>query len=251
MEPIYIIILFAGGILEGLYASTVGGGALVSIPLLFLTGLPIHVVIATNRLAAVFLEASSALRYYKEKALNIKYGVLFGLIAATGSFIGSNLVIKIDEKHLSLAAAILLLAVFAILMFKKQFGVTAQKMSRRHWILACIFTFLLGIYGGFFGAGFGTFITIVFILTGLSLLNSAAISRVVGLLMSVSAAIVFIFNGLVNYPYALSLGIGVAIGGWIGAGIAVKKGSKYVKLLLVIVILFTAGKLAMDFAYAG
>jgi len=243
----YLIILFVGGILAGLYGSTVGSGGLISLPLVLLTGLPIHTAIATNRFGATLLELSSAARFHKEKELNIKLGLLFGVTAALGSFIGSNLVINFDEKYLNLITAILLVSIFLILIFKNKLGIREKIISHKHWLIAAMSTFLLGIYGGFLGVGFGTLITFVFVLIGLNFVRSAAVSRVVGLIMSAVATAVFAFNGLINYPYALALGLGLAIGGWIGAGIGVKKGNDYIKLLFIIILLATIAKLVFEF----
>ncbi|MBI2634754.1 sulfite exporter TauE/SafE family protein [Candidatus Peregrinibacteria bacterium] len=243
----YLIILFIGGILAGLYGSTVGSGGLISFPLVLLTGLPIHTAIATNRFGAMLLELSSAARFHKEKELNIKLGLLFGLTAALGSFIGSNLVINFDEKYLNLITAILLVSIFFILVIRNKLGIREKKISHKHWLIAAISTFFLGIYGGFFGVGFGTLITFVFVLVGLNFVKSAAVSRVVGLIMSAVATAVFAFNGLINYPYALAIGLGLAIGGWIGAGIGVKKGNSYIRVLFIIILLATIVKLVFDF----
>lgn len=247
MEPMYIIILFVGGILSGLYGSTVGSGGLVSFPLVLLTGLPIHSAIATNRFGAAMLELVSASRFYKEKKLNFKLGLLFGLAPALGSVIGSNLVFDVDEKYLNLIIAIVLVSVFLILIFKNKLGIQEKAISRKHWVAALFGSFLLGIYGGFFGVGFGTFITFIFLLVGLNFVKSAAVSRVVGLVMSLTATAVFAYHGAINYPYAIALGLGLAIGGWIGAGIGVKKGNEYIRILFLVILLATIGKLIFEF----
>jgi uncharacterized membrane protein YfcA len=230
MEPMYTIILFAGGTLSGLYGSTVGSGGLVSFPLVLLTGLPIHSAIATNRFGATMLELASAARFHKEKQLNFKLGLLFGLAAALGSFIGSNIVFNIDEKYLNLIIAIVLISVFLVLIFKNKLGLQDKAISHKHWIAALFSSFLFGIYGGFFGVGFGTFITFVFILVGLNFVQSAAVSRVVGLVKTLTATAVLAYHGAINYPYAIALGLGLAIGGWIGAGIGIKKGNEYIRI---------------------
>ncbi|QQR84031.1 sulfite exporter TauE/SafE family protein [Candidatus Peregrinibacteria bacterium] len=247
MEPLHTVILFVGGILSGLYGSTVGSGGLVSFPLVLLTGLPIHSAIATNRFGATLLELSSTARFYKEKKLNFKLGLVFGLVAAFGSFIGSNIVFNIDEKYLNLIIAIALLSVFLVLIFKNKLGLQEKNISRKHWIAALFGSLLLGIYGGFFGIGFGTFITFIFLLIGLNFIKSAAVSRVVGLVMSLTATAVFAYHDAINYPYAIALGLGLAIGGWIGVGIGVKKGNEYIRILFLVILLTTIGKLIFEF----
>jgi uncharacterized protein len=245
MEPFFLIILFAGGILEGLYASNVGCGALVSIPLLLLTGLPVHHAIATNRFSAIFLESSSALKYHTGKKLKLKYALPLGLLASIGSLIGSNLVTGVDETFLNHATAVLLAVIFVIILFKDRIGLAERPEPKIPWLLSGTAIFLLGIYGGFFGAGFGTMATFVLLMAGFSFITGAANSRIIGLMMSVPATVVFILNGLVNYPYGISLGIGTAIGGWIGAGIGIKKGNIFIKTLFIIVLIASIIKLVL------
>jgi len=243
----FLALLFFGGILSGLYGSSVGSSGLISFPLVLLTGLPIHTAIATNRFGSIFVELGSAARFHREKELDFKLGILFGIIAALGSFIGSNLAITFDEKYLNLVTAVLLLLAFVILVFKNNLGIAQREPSRKHWIISTILTFLLGIYGGFFGTGFGTLMTFVFVLVGFNFIKSAAVSRVVGLIMSIVATAVFAFHGLINYPYALALGFGLLIGGWVGVEIGIKKGNGYVRVLFIIILLATIAKLVFDF----
>ena len=239
--------VFVGGILAGLYGSSVGSGGLVSLPVLLLTGLPVHIAIATNRFGAVLLELSSAFRFYREKKLNLRLGILFGVLAAIGSFVGSNILLKIDESYLRIITAILLVAVFFILIFKQKLGIKEIKTFKNKWYVAGILTVVLGIYGGISGAGFGTFISFVFVITGSTFVQSAGISRVVGFIMSFVATIVFAFHGVINYPLAISLGIGYAIGGWIGAGISIKKGNNFIRVLFIVILVVSVFKLLFGF----
>ncbi len=243
MQQIFPIILFVGGILGGLYASNVGGGALISFPLLVLTGLPTHSVIATQRFAAVILELVSAARFYKEKQINLKIGVMLGLIAACGSVIGSKIVLAVSERFLNLVVGVLFLIVFVVLFNKDRIGIKEKPLTHKNLALASVATFLLAIYGGFFGAGFGFFIIVVLVLLGFTFIKSAAIGRVVGFFMSAASAIVFARSGLINYQYGIALGAGFAIGSWVGIGIAMKRGDKYIKSLLIIIMILSLVKL--------
>lgn len=172
---------------------------------------------------------------------------MLGLIAAVGSFIGSSIVIRINEKSLNLIIAAILLILSITLFNKDKIGIKEKKFNHKNIIIVSFFTFLLGIYGGFFGGGFGTFIMFLLVMLGLTFIKSAAIGRIVGFIMSASASIVFALNGLINYTYALSLGLGCALGSWIGVGIALKKGDKFIKTLFIIIIFLTIAKLVLNF----
>ena len=141
MEILKAIGLFFAGIIGGLYAANVGGGALISFPLLLLTGLPTASAIATQRLAAVILEGGAALKFYRTKNLNLKLGIFLGIAAAAGSLLGSKILISINERHLNLIIGILLFFITIFILFKDRFGIKEIKLSKIHFAQLFIFTF--------------------------------------------------------------------------------------------------------------
>jgi uncharacterized membrane protein YfcA len=93
----------------------------------------------------------------------------------------------------------------------------AERSSKYRW-LVCVFQFLIGIYGGYFGAGIG-----ILMLSSLSLLNIGNIHHVNGLktilagLINGVSMIVFIGDGKVNWTLAVPMIASAMIGGWLGA----------------------------------
>ncbi|MBI4092200.1 MAG: sulfite exporter TauE/SafE family protein, partial [Candidatus Levybacteria bacterium] len=136
---------------------------------------------------------------------------------------------------------------FLILFNKDKFKIKEKNLTHKNFVLAALSIFLIAIYGGFFGAGFGFFSIVVLVLLGFSFMKSAAMARVIGFFMSLASTIVFIQNNVINYPFALSLGLGYAIGSWIGIGIAIKKGENYIKSLLIIITILTLFRLLGGF----
>ena len=239
-----LIALFIGGIVGGLYASNVGGGALISFPqFLILVGLPTHVAIATQRFSAVILELTSAIRFHREKELNLKIGLALGIFAIIGSFIGTKINLAVNEKALNLAASVLFFIAFLIMFNKDRLKIKERIMSHKNFAMTALATFLLSIYGGFFGAGFGFFIIILLVISGFSFIKGAAIGRVIGFFMSLTSALVFAQSGVINFTYGLAVGVGFATGSWVCIGIAIKKGDNYIKSLLLIIMLLTLLKL--------
>ena len=237
------LFVFIGGFVAGLYGSSVGSGGLVSLPTLILTGLPIHIAIATNRFAVFFLETIAAIRFRKEIKFNVPFGLLLGFLAAIGAYFGSKMILNIEPELLNPIIAVVLILVFIFLLFNKKME-EKETHQRKYYLLLLITTVpLLGIYGGSFGAGFGTFTMILLIAAGYSYIQSAALSRVIGSIMSLTAALTFAFHGVIDYKNGIVLAAGYSLGGWIGAGISVKKGSKYVRLLLFVVVVISALKL--------
>lgn len=245
MNLFHLALLFFGGIAAGLYASSVGGGGLFTLPLLLLTGLPTHIALGTQRFAAVILELASSAKFHKEKKVAFRLAIPLGILAGVGALLGVSIVLALDEQYLKIIIALLLVAVYFI--SNKKRGVKEYTKTRKHYFLLGLSTFLIGIWGGFFGPGFGAFSVMLLVSFGYTFIESAAVSRVIGVFMSVVAMIVFARSGYIHYLYGTTLGAGFAVGSWVGIGIALKKGDRYVRRLLGGIILLTVCKLLLDF----
>jgi uncharacterized membrane protein YfcA len=229
-------VLVFGGFLTGLYGATVGGGGLLSFPLLVLCGLPTHTAIATNRFAAIILESVSAWRFHREKCLNARLILLaltIGASASFGSVLGSLIVLELNERLVNGLVAALLSSVAVLLILRRDLGMSVKKDAVPNWGILLAASFFLGIYGGFIGTGMGTFMSVLLLGSGFAFLESSAVCRLAGVVWSSSAAVVFAFSGTIEYGYGLALGLGFALGGWVGAGIGIKRGNSFIRLLLL------------------
>ncbi len=241
------IIIFLAGVVGGLYGSTVGGGALVTLPVLILTGLPIHLALGTQRLGALILEIVSSIRFHTKGRFNLKLASVLGSISAVGAAIGANFVVSLPESTLNVVVGILLVLIAIILLNKEKLGIKERPLTRKHLTLLYFAVFPLGIWGSFIGAGFGIFSSMLLLIFGFNFREAAASARVIGSFVGLVSAYVFATHGLIHYPYALTLGSGFAIGSWIGIGIALKRGDNYIKGLILLVIVLSVVKLISDF----
>lgn len=253
MNILEIILLFFGGLVAGSYGSIVGGGSLVSFPLLILLGLPTETAIGTNRFNAIFSEASSSFAYWRKNLLQWKYALPLGVLSIPASILGAQIVSGVSDNTINIiiAAALLLLLIFLpkINQMKPTKASSGQIVSytSKKYLGMSVIVLSLAVYGGFYGAGFGTFILFPFILIGgSSFLQGSANARFVGLLMSIAASVVFISNGQVDYAAAMPQLIGGIIGAQLGVKFAVKAESKWIKLVLTLVVIASAVKLLLD-----
>lgn len=254
MEFLQWGILIVGGFVGGFFGAAVGSAGLISLPILLLLGLSPHDAIGTTRPAAVVLEAVSAMGYRRGKILTndlFGRGLLYGIAGAVGSAIGAVLIAQMTDQMLRLLLSIIILSMTVALLAKKHLGLAEHRQRQRRYVWIAISTFLTGLYAGMFGFTFGSVITIVLSAFGYKLLQSAAMARVIGTITSGAAAAVFAWQGYIHWSVAIALGIGFAIGGWMGARYAAKAGNRYVKVLLVLVVLCSVAKLIFDYVQAG
>ena len=240
-----ILVLLIGGFIAGFYSSGVGGGGLIVFPLLLFSGLPTVIAIGTMKLVGTFLTLFSAARFRVEKKLNLKTGIFLGVFGGIGALIGSVIVINVDEAILNLVIAIVFVLAAVIFLFEEQVRKKIN-VKKPNLLITGVAVLLIGIYGGFFGVGFGTILLLILVFSGFSFIRGAALGGVIGFMLSVTAFLVFAFNNLVNFEIGIILGIGTAAGAWIGAGVAVKKGDPYIKFLAIFIVLLSVAKLVND-----
>jgi uncharacterized protein len=245
-----LVILFLGGVFGGFFGSMVGSAGLVSLPLLILLGQTPHQAVATSRPAALILELVSALRYGQKGKIGrllLNRGSLLGIAGAAGGMIGSFVIAGVSDQTLRLMFAIVISSMFALVLTKKEWGSTERPALQNRVVPMLILTMLSGIYGGFFGFTFGTVITFVLVTYGYTLVQSAALSRVIGVFTTFSSTLVFVYQGTIRWDYALVLGAGFATGAWLGAGIGASRGNRFIKILLSCVVTGSVLQLLLDF----
>lgn len=77
-----------------------GGAGFVIAVLTTIFKIPIHMALATSLTAMTFTSMSGAYSYYREGNTHIKIGVIAGIFAAFGSFIGAKMASFIPAQSL-------------------------------------------------------------------------------------------------------------------------------------------------------
>ncbi|MCR5481443.1 MAG: TSUP family transporter [Clostridia bacterium] len=233
--------------LAGLLDAVAGGGALISIPAYLISGVPVHTAIATNKLSASFGAAVSAARFIKNKMVSFKLGIPSVFFAVSGSALGANLSMRMNESvMMKVLLVILPLAAFIVLnkrIFHDNLGEKAPT-DKKTFIIVMTVAFLIGIYDGFFGPGAGTFTIICLtVFAKMNIKTANAQTKLINLTTTVSALAVFFAGGQVIVTLGIAAGLCNMLGSWIGAGLAMKKGSLIIKPALLIVLLLLGSQL--------
>lgn len=136
------------------------------------------------------------------------------------------------------------LILFATLLFMAQETVqrhlkTADAAARhsRRWLAGgMMFQLAVGVYGGYFGAGIG-----ILMLAALSILGLQDIHQMNGLkvifggALNGVAALYFMAQHMVYWPYVVLMSLAAILGGWGGAGTARKLGPTAVRRIVIAV----------------
>ena len=108
---------------------------------------------------------------------------------------------------------------------------------RRHYIAATLAGLGIGFYDGILGPGTGSFLLIVLVAgLGYSFLNASSTAKVVNLGTNVAAIIVFGITGSVLWLVGLLMGACNVAGAVVGARMAIRRGSGFVRIVFLTVV---------------
>lgn len=243
-ELLTITLVFLVGVIAAVMGTLVGGGGLLSIPFLIFVGLPPQMAIATDRLASLGQIITALWTFAKSDKIRWSYIPIFSVLSLIGSFLGVYILFSIDEGVIKYVIGGILLCLLPLVMLSKDLGVKRSKSTKLKIAIGLALYVIVQTYAGFFGGGSGTLIIYVcMFFFGFSIIEVNATGLIPWSLIAISSSIIFIQKGLVDYVLALALFIGMAVGGYFGAKIALKKGDLWVKKLFAILVVVMAIKL--------
>jgi len=244
ITPEIILILFATGLVAGFIDSIAGGGGLITLPILLAVGLPPGVALGTNKLQGSFGTLSSSYNYIRKGEVRLKecfVGILFTFLGAAA---GSFAVQMMDPVFIKHVIPFLLLFVLLYTFFSPKLGYEDQKpkMGTNNFFL--LSGLALGFYDGFFGPGTGSFWTAALcIVLGFNLAKAAGYTRIMNFTSNIVALGIFIVGNNVLYKVGIIMGIGQVIGARIGSNLAIQKGARFIRPILLTVVLITTARL--------
>ncbi len=235
----------------GVMNASVGGGGLVSLPVLLLVGLPPHMAIGTNKLQAICGLFVAVFRYAKSGLIKLRLALPTMACGLLGSLAGSNCSLLVDAQVLSYIV-VGVVPVIAFLVFKGKAFTDGEEselvLSARTYATACLCSAAIGFYDGFYGPGAGTFYVIAFCaISQMGPRHASAHAKVVNLTTNVTATIVFLLGGHVCVPLGLAAGACAMIGAWIGSGLVIKDGARIMKPLIAVAFVLLVAKLVLGF----
>lgn len=232
---IYVEVIFIG-LLAGFINTLAGGGSALSLPMLIFLGLPPTVANGTNRIAILLQTATASGSFKREKVLDMKKSWPLAFAALAGAIPGALLAVNLNEFIMRRAIAFILMIVLLLVIFKPEIWIKSKAglKDRQSGLVSIVVFFLIGAYGGFIQAGIGFFLlTGLVLVEGLDLLKANAIKVFIVLIYTPLALLIFILNDQVDFKLGLILAVGNVAGAWIGSKLAVSRGTKFIRWVLL------------------
>jgi uncharacterized membrane protein YfcA len=235
----------AGGAIN----SIAGGGTLLTFPALVGLGIPAIVANATSTVALWPGALASMVGYRGELAGARQWAARWAIPSASGGLVGALLLLMTPPSRFDAVVPWLVLGATVLFVIQRPLMRLLKSRVEHHpEILAddraltdtplsvLAYQFLVGIYGGYFGAGIG-----ILMLAALGFLGFTNIHRMNGLknfggvCINVVAAVTFAMSNLVDWPVAAAMAVGAMLGGYGGSRLAQRVPQNRVRQAIIVI----------------
>lgn len=232
--------LLGAGALCGFLNAAASSGSAITLPLLLALGLPAGVANGTNRLPVLAGLLTALWRFQRAGAipwrLTLQLLPVFLAAAATGAWVAVMLHMQIIRMVIDLA---LLLALVMVLLHPQRWleAEGPALPSRPSWRLQSLMA-AVGFWAGLIVLDTATYLLVCLVLVGgIALPRANAIKVVLLAASGLVSLLVFSWSGEVLWRQALPLMLGSALGGWLGAGLALGPNARlWIYRLLVLAL---------------
>ena len=246
-----LILLCVIAFIAGFVDAIVGGGGLLQTPagLVLLPQYPVSMVIGTLKIPAFCGTSFDALQYVRKVKINYRQLLFMACTAFVAAYFGSLLLTTVSNSFMKPFLLIVLVVVAIYTYANKNFGIHQERFHSgiTQWSYAFVISLVIGFYDGFIGPGAGSFLVLAFIgLTGFDFLKASANAKFVNMATNLGSITLFIVKGKILYSVALPMAICNAVGGLLGARLAILKGNQFIRIFFLVIVCATILRFAYD-----
>ncbi len=247
-----LVALCIAAAMAGWVDAVSGGGGLLQLPALlvaFPSAEPVE-ALGTNKVSSVLGTAAATATYARKAPPDVRTALPMAVAAFIGAGLGALVASRVPAEAFRPIIVVLLIAVWLWTLLSPRMGQTQElrwQGHRRHYAVAIAAGLAIGFYDGILGPGTGPFLLIVLVAgLGYSFLNASSTAKVVNLGTNVAAIIVFGITGSILWLLGLLMGLCNMAGAIIGARMAIRRGSGFVRIVFLAVVGVLILRLAWD-----
>ena len=249
-EPSVLVVLALVAFAAGFIDAVAGGGGMLTVPALLSLGLPPHIALGTNKLAATFASSTAALTYYRKRLFKPQCWKRAFLSTLTGAILGTLAVDLIATEWLEKMLPLVILAAAIYTIWHKTPNTTddatpkpCPTLNKKQYIQGLS----LGFYDGVAGPGTGAFWTVSSMaLYRLNILLASGLAKAMNFTSNFTSLVTFALLGHIDWVLGLTMGVCLMAGAFVGAHSAIRFGAKFIRPVFVTVVSILAVKLAYE-----
>lgn len=230
-----LFILFIIAIVAGFIDTLAGGGGLLTMPALMISGVPPLAALGTNKLQGSVGTATSTYMMIKHKRIHwhdIKYLMLLAFIGSTFGSIAVQF-INVDVLSYVIPFVLMLIIIYFVISPMPHNNDSEGRLSKSKYQYGVIPA--IGWYDGMFGPGTGSFFSLAGVaLRGHGLINSTAIAKALNFSTNIASLFIFIIAGQIVWLIGFVMMLGQLIGAWLGSHCLFKINPIYLKMIVVL-----------------
>jgi uncharacterized membrane protein YfcA len=237
------VVIFTAAVIAGAINSIAGGGTLISFPALVWMGRNPIMANATNAVALWPGSLAAAYGFRRELSTLRRWLLLLVIPSFLGGALGAWILLRTPSSVFEKLVPLLILGATLLLaaqeLITKRLGHLAQ--AHEHptagWIaFVFVFQFLVGLYGGYFGAGMGILMLAALGLIGLTDMHQMnGLKNILAVCINGIAAVYFALAGAVIWRDVAVMTVGSIAGGLLGARLARRLGRTFVRRAVVVI----------------
>ena len=248
-----LVTIAAVSALGGAVNAIAGGGTLLTFPALLGLGIPAVTANATSTVALWPGSFASLYGYRHQVAGAEAWARRLVIPSLAGGLVGALLLLATSEERfralvpwLVLGATVLFALNGPAMRWLQQRAAATPASATDHPRLpttgGMVLQFLVGVYGGYFGAGAGIMMLASFRYMGLTNIHQMnGLKNINGPTFNFIAAATFALKGLVLWPIALVMALGSSAGGYLMAGLAQRVPQAWVRAAVTVIGVASAG----------
>jgi len=242
--------VFAASLVANLLSALAGGSAgLVQLPVLILLGLSFPLALATHKLASVALGIGATLRHARERSLNPRLAAFILATGLPGVVLGARTVLSLPPRLCTLLLGVLTVALGLYSIANPGLGTRRRDLppGRRRLVVGGLGLAAIGFLNGSLTSGTGLFVTLWLVRWfGLDYGRAVAYTLIlVGLFWNGAGALTLGSQGQIAWAWVPMLLAGSIAGGYLGAHLAIARGSRLVKRAFEILSLLMGSSLLL------
>ncbi|MBB3169424.1 TSUP family transporter [Simiduia aestuariiviva] len=228
----------------GFVSAIAGAGGLIVLPVLLWVGVPPLNALAVNKFQSVFGTLSSTLNFFRKGHLDLR-PLWPGLVCAfVGAIVGTWLVQRLPAEWLTRLLPLLLFVLALYFAFSSDISDDSRHARLSQGPFNLLAGGGLGLYGGFFGPGMGSFYAAAFARwRGMPMRAATASTKPFVLVVNSTSMVVFVLAGYQWWGLAVLMAVAQFAGARLGSNLVISQGARLVRPLLVLVTLAIAGNL--------
>jgi uncharacterized membrane protein YfcA len=174
-------------------------------------------------------------------------GFIAAAAALPGSWLGTRAAMALGSRAMQIFMVFAIPAVGVLVLLNRKEREESRPVTRRQYPLCALIGLTIGFYDGFFGPGAGTFLILLFThVLGMDMVTASATAKPVNLSSNIASLATRIAAGNVIYALAFPAMACSVLGGWLGAKLALTKGARLIRAVMLVVLALLTVRLAME-----